>query len=103
MADPSAIDVSAADRATMAASMAWAKELTDTMAKAPMMGQVASSMPFRNGMMPVRTTMIDANGARTTTEFAGVSNAAIPAAMFAVPSGYKEQKLPTMGRGRGGN
>jgi hypothetical protein len=102
MADASAIDVSAADRATMTAAMTWAKELTDTLAKAPMMGQIANSMPFRAGMVPVRTTMIDANGGRTTTEFVGTSNAAIPATMFAVPSGYKEQKLPSMGRGRGG-
>jgi len=103
MADASAIDISAADRATMTASIAWSKELTDTLAKSPMMGQIANSMPFRAGMVPVRTTIFDANGGRTTTEFVGVSNGAIPATMFAVPSGYKEQKLPTMGRGRGGN
>jgi hypothetical protein len=52
--------------------------------------------------VPLRMTSFDDKGARTTSEFSGVSTAPIDAAMFGVPSGYKEQKMST-GRGRGGN
>ena len=101
MGDASAIDVSAADRATMAAAMAWSKELTDALAKSPM-GRVAESSPFRENMVPLRSTTFASDGSRKTSEFSGVSSAAIPADMFAIPAGYKEQKLDMGGRGRGG-
>jgi hypothetical protein len=102
MADASTIDLPAADRATMAAAMAWSKELTDALATGPM-ARFADSSPFKAGMVPVRSTTIAADGTRKTSEFVGVSNAAIAADMFTVPADYKEQKLPLPGRGRGGN
>ena len=100
LADASAIDIPAADRATIVASMEWSKKLTEMLSKGPM----ANMMPktaFPAGMLPLRTTMIDANGARSTSEFVSASTAALPADTFAIPSGYKEQKI-NMGRGRGG-
>jgi hypothetical protein len=102
LADASAIDLSAADRATVVASMAWAKQLTETMSKSPLLGNIGSKTPFQAGLVPLRTTMIDASGARNTTEFVSVATATLPAELFKVPSDYKEQKLPAMGRGRGG-
>jgi len=102
MADPSALDIPAADRATMTAAMAWAKELTDTLAKSPMMASMMNAQPFRSGLVPIRSTTIAADGTRKTSELVGVTTAALPADTFTVPSGFTEQKLPTMGRGRGG-
>lgn len=102
MADPSAIEISAADRATMASAMAWSKELSEAFAKSPTMGQMADATPFRDGLVPLRTTLIAADGSRKTSEFVGATSGALAAELFAVPAGYKEQKLPTMGRGRGG-
>jgi hypothetical protein len=99
MADASAIDIPAADRATMAAAMAWSKELTDALAKGPM-GRLADATPFRAGMVPLRTTTISASGERRTSEFVGVTTNALAADLFAVPAGYKEQKLeiPKIGK-----
>jgi hypothetical protein len=99
LGDSSAIEIPAADRATLQAAMAWSKELTDALAKGPL-GRFGDSVPFRNGMVPLRSTSFGANGARNTSEFAGVSTAGVGADTFAIPAGYKEQKLPTMGRGR---
>jgi hypothetical protein len=101
LADLSAITVPAADRATMVAAVAWAKDLMESFTKIPMLGNMANSVPFRGGMVPLRTTTIESNGTRNTSEFAGVSNAAVSADTFTVPAGYKEQKV-NMGRGRGG-
>ena len=101
MGDASAIDVPAADRATMAAAMAWAKELSDSLANSPL-ARFGDSSPFKSNMVPLRSTTIATDGSRKTSEFVGVSSAAIPADSFAIPAGYKEQKLDTGGRGRGG-
>jgi hypothetical protein len=102
MADASVIDLPAADRATMAAVMAWSKELTDAVGSGPL-ARVADSTPFKAGLVPVRSTIIAADGSRKTSEFVGVSNASISADMFAVPADYKEQKFEMpRGRGRGG-
>jgi len=99
MAEVSAIDIPAADRATMAAAIAWSKEFTDALAKGPM-GQLADATPFRAGMVPLRTTTISSSGERRTSEFAGVSTDALAADLFAVPAGYKEQKIeiPKIGK-----
>jgi hypothetical protein len=102
LAEPSAMSVPAADQATMVAAIAMTKDIMDTMSKSPMFGQIAATSPFPSGLVPLRTTTIDASGTRSTSELVGVSNAALPADTFTIPSGYKEQKLPT-GRGRGGN
>ncbi len=97
MADASAIEIPAADRATMAAAMAWSKELTDALAKGPM-ARFGDSTPFRGGLVPLRTTTIGADGTRKTSEFVGVTAVALAADQFAVPAGYKEQPLPKIGR-----
>jgi hypothetical protein len=77
--------------------------LTDAFAKNPMLASFGEATPFRAGMVPLRTTSIDSSGGRKTSELVGVSTAALPADTFTIPAGFKEQKLPTMGRGRGGN
>jgi len=100
LAEVSAIDISAADRATLQAAAAWSKDLTDSFAKTPI-GSIGDSIPFKGGLIPLRSTTIAANGTRNTSEFAGVSTAAVTADTFAIPADYKEQKLG-MGRGRGG-
>jgi hypothetical protein len=101
MGDASAIDLPAADRATMAAAMAWSKELTDALAKAPMV-RLSDNSPFRAGLVTLRSTTIGADGARHTSEFAGVTAGALAADLFAVPAGYKEQKIDMPRIGRGG-
>ena len=101
LGDPAVIELSAADRATMQAAMAWSKELTDSLAKSPL-GSMAGTMPFKNGGFPLRSTKIAANGTRNTSEFVGVSNATVTADTFAMPAGYKETKIDMGGRGRGG-
>lgn len=100
LAPASAIDIPAADRATLQAAADWAKEITDAMAKTPL-GSMVSAVPFRAGMVPLRSTSIAANGTRNTSEFSAVSTAAVAADTFTPPAGYKEQKME-MGRGRGG-
>ncbi len=92
MAEASAIEIPAADRATLVAAMAWSKELVDTLAKGPM-GRFADSTPFRAGLVPLRSTTISSSGARMTSEFVGVTSAALPADLFVVPAGYKEVKI----------
>jgi alpha-D-ribose 1-methylphosphonate 5-triphosphate synthase subunit PhnG len=100
MADASVLDLPAADRETMAAAMAWSKELTDALAKMPM-ARLSDASPFRAGLMPLRSTKIGADGTRRTSELAGVTHSVIAGDAFAVPDGYKEQKMeiPKMGRG----
>ena len=100
LAEVSAIEISAADRATLQAAAAWSKDLTDALAKTPL-GRIGDSIPFRGGLVPLRSTTIAANGTRNTSEFSGVSTAAVTADTFAIPADYKEQKMG-MGRGRGG-
>lgn len=102
MADPNSVEIPAADRATMTSALAFAKELTDALAKAPMLAGVLNAQPFRSGLVPIRFTSIAADGTRKTSELAGVTSATLPADSFAIPSGFKEEKMG-MGRGRGGN
>ena len=99
MGDAAALEIPAADRATLTAAMAWSKELTDALAKGPM-AKLADASPFRAGMVPLRSTTVAANGTRRTSEFVGVTSGALPADLFAVPAGYKELKLeiPKIGR-----
>jgi hypothetical protein len=88
----SAIDISAADRATLQAAAAWSKDLTDSFAKTPI-GSIGDSIPFKGGLIPLRSTTIAANGTRNTSEFAGVSTAEVTADTFClIPADYKEQK-----------
>lgn len=101
LADASAIDIPASDRATMQAALAWSKELTDSLSKGPL-GRFGDSVPFRNGLVPVRSTTFNADGSRNTSELSGVSTSAVSADTFAMPAGYKEQKLDLPKIGRGG-
>jgi hypothetical protein len=101
MGDASAIDLPAADRATMVAAMGWGKELSDALAKAPMV-RIADVSPFRAGLVTLRSTIIAADGTRRTSEFVGVTSGALAADLFAVPADYKEQKLEIPRIGRGG-
>lgn len=100
MADPSVIEIAAADRATMTAAMAWSKELADSLASGPL-GRFADSSPFRDGLVPLRQTSISGT-TRRTSEFVSAGPATLDAGTFNIPAGYKEQKLDPSGRGRGG-
>ena len=99
MADASVFEVAASDRATLTAAMAWSKELTDAVAKLPM-ARLSETGPFRAGLVSLRSTKIAADGTRHSSEFVGVTTGALSADLFAVPAGYKEQKIeiPKIGR-----
>lgn len=92
MADPSAIDLPASDRATVAAAMEWGREIGGQLLKGPL-AAVGSALPFRGGLVPLRSTTIASDGSRTTSEFTGVTNTAAPSEAFAVPAGYAEKKI----------
>jgi hypothetical protein len=100
MGDPSALELSAADRSTLMAALEWSKEMSARLAKGPL-GRIGSATPLRGGLVPLRMTDIAQNGSRNSSELTAVSTAAIPAETFAVPAGYKEQKIE-LPRGRGG-
>lgn len=100
MADPSVIDLPASDRATVAAATEWAREIGEKLLKGPL-SAVGSALPFRGGLVPLRSTTFGSDGSRTTSEFTGVTNAAAPSEAFAVPAGYTEKKIELpKGRGR---
>lgn len=100
LADPSAIELPASDRATVAAAMAWAQEIGQKLLKGPL-SPVGSALPFRGGLVPLRSTTIGSDGSRTTSEFVGVTNTAAASEAFAVPPGYTEKKIE-LPKGRGG-
>lgn len=100
LADASAIELPASDRATVAAAMAWGKEIAEKLAKGPL-AAIGSALPFRGGLVPLRSTTFASDGSRTTSEFIGVTNAATSAETFAVPPGYTEKKIE-LPKGRGG-
>ena len=100
MADPSAIELPPSDRATVAAAMAWGKEIGDKLMKGPL-ASVGTALPFRGGLVPLRSTTLGADGSRSTSEFTGVTNTAASPESFAVPAGYTEKKIE-LPKGRGG-
>ena len=99
--DASAIEIPAADRATLVAAMGFFKDMADKLSKGPL-GRIGGATPFQGGGVPLRSTTFAQDGSRNTSEFSGVVATTIPAEVFAVPAGYKEQKLEMPGRGRGG-
>jgi hypothetical protein len=101
MADPATIDMAPADRQTFNAAMAMMKDITSTLAKGPMAQMMAGANPFHNGMVPLRTTMITGT-TKQVSEFVSSTVVTHPAGTFDIPAGYKEEKLPFPGRGRGG-
>jgi len=100
MADPSAIELPASDRAAVVAAMAWAKEIGEKLMKGPL-ASVGSTLPLRGGLVPIRSTTFASDGSKTTSEFTGVTNTAASPDAFAVPTGYTEKKIE-LPKGRGG-
>ena len=100
LADPSVIELPPSDRATVAAAMAWGKDLGEKLMKGPL-ASVGTAVPFRGGLVPLRTTTIASDGSRSTSEFTGVTNTAASPELFAVPAGYAEKKIE-LPKGRGG-
>lgn len=101
MGEPSAIQLPAADRATLMSAMGFFKDLASKLNSGPM-ARLGNASPFMGGMVPLRSTTIGMDGSRNTSEFEGVTTAAISAETFAVPASYKETKMEMPGRGRGG-
>jgi hypothetical protein len=100
LADASAIELPASDRATVLAAIAWGKEAAEKLLKGPL-SAVGSALPFRGGLVPLRSTTIASDGSRSTSEFTGVTNTPASAETFAVPAGYTEKKIE-LPKGRGG-
>lgn len=92
MGDASALrELPAADRATLDAAMAMTRDMVESLASGPL-AQFADMTPFKDGMLPLRITEIE-GGQRSTSEFAGIETGPLPADAFAIPAGFKEQKL----------
>lgn len=91
-------DLSAADRQTLDRALAMTQQLTEALASGPLAKYVDMST-FQAGMVPLRVTDVD-GGRRSTSEFAGVDDSALPADLFNVPAGYSQQKLemPSLGQ-----
>ena len=79
------------DRRTLESAMAMTQRIAESLAKGPLAGMVDLST-FQPGMLPLRVTDFD-GGKRSTSEFAGIDDAPLPADLFTVPAGYTEQKL----------
>lgn len=90
--------LSAADRATLDGALAMSKELAESLSQGPL-GSMVDLGPFQAGLFPLRVTDIE-NGRRSTSEFAGIDTGSLPADKFAVPAGYREEKIeiPNLGR-----
>ncbi|MFB9067735.1 DUF4412 domain-containing protein [Pseudofulvimonas gallinarii] len=92
MGDTSVLDgLSPADRATLDRALAATSRMMEELSNGPL-AQFADLSPFKAGMVPLRVTDLE-GGRRSTSEFAGIENANLDAGLFAVPSGYREQKL----------
>lgn len=84
-------DLSTADRQTLDRALAMTQRLADALSSGPMAKYVDMST-FQAGMVPLRVTDID-GGKRSTSEFASIDDGELPAELFNVPSGYRQQKL----------
>jgi hypothetical protein len=92
MGDAAALDeLPPGDRATLESAMAMTREMVESLSSGPL-GQFAEMAPFKDGMFPLRITEIE-GGVRSTSEYAGIDTGALPADAFAIPAGFKEQKL----------
>lgn len=83
--------LSAADRKVLEDAMRVSESMVESLAQGPLASLVDVS-PFRAGMVPLRVVDFD-GGRRSASEFAGIETAALPADLFAVPSGYRQQKV----------
>jgi hypothetical protein len=90
--------LSAAERRVLDGVMAMTRELMDSLARGPL-ASIAEMTPFRDDQIPLRVTEFD-EGRRGTSEFAGISRESLPAELFEIPAGYREQKIemPRFGR-----
>ncbi len=90
--------LSTADRRTLDNALAMTTKLAETMFQGPL-GNMVDLGPFKAGLFPLRVTDIDGGG-RATSEFSGVKTGNLSADLFAIPSGYREEKIeiPRIGR-----
>ena len=92
MGSLSALDaLSSADRNVLDGAFTMMQELAEGLAQGPM-AQMIDLSTFQSGMIPLRMTYIE-NGRRASSEFSGIDTSALPADNFAVPAGYREEKL----------
>lgn len=92
MGSLSALDaLSAADRAVLDGAFVMLQDLAESLAQGPM-AQMIDLTGIQSGMIPLRLTNIE-NGRRATSELSGIDTSALPADNFAVPAGYREEKL----------
>jgi len=92
MGSLSALDaLSSADRNVLDGAFTMMQELAEGLAQGPM-AQMIDLSTFQSGMIPLRMTNIE-NGRRASSEFSGIDTSALPADNFAVPAGYREEKL----------
>lgn len=92
MGAPSALSaLSASDRRVLDGALAMSQELAESLNDGPF-GQLVDLGPFQSGLFPLRVTEIE-NGRRSTSEFAGIDSSALSADLFAIPAGYREEKI----------
>lgn len=84
-------ELPAADRATLERAMSMTARMLEELSSGPL-AQFADLSPFKAGMVPLRVTDIE-RGRRSTSEFTGIDTASLDAGLFAIPAGYREQKL----------
>jgi hypothetical protein len=96
LAEPTAFNLPAADRATLEGAMTMMKQFLEAVSQGPLSG-MARSLPFRDGKVPLRHTTIESDGARSTSELDSVTQVNAGPDAFGIPSGYTEQKLPGIG------
>lgn len=92
-----AAGISAADTAGMRHAFEQLKALTEKMS-AGMFKSPLSGMPTDH--FPVRITNFKNGRAGETVELKSLSTSNVPASDFAIPSGYSEETMGSMGRGR---
>jgi hypothetical protein len=87
-----------ADLATVVKASQMFNTLTEQLASSPI-GRMISQVGIRTDVFPLRSTVIQGTE-RTSSELVSVESAALSADLFAVPTGYKEQKmdLPKIGK-----
>ena len=90
--------IAGADQATLRRAFEEMKAMTDKMAQG-MFHSPLSSMPLNK--FPVRMTHYDDNGKiLQVVELKGVQNGGVNASDFAIPAGYTEQDIGSLGRHR---
>lgn len=83
--------LSAADRDTLERAMRGTARMFEDLKVGPL-AQFAEITPFKEGMVPLRVTSTVGNR-RVTSEFTGVETTSLDPGLFAIPAGYREEKL----------